>query len=64
LCTLKRVKVSGLKCIYCIDHLLPRMEKTFWEKIGFKDKKKDDQNLRDAKEKVDRVYQTLRDTMQ
>jgi hypothetical protein len=32
------------------------MEKTFWEKIGFKDKKKDDQNLKDAKEKVDRVY--------
>ena len=40
------------------------MEKTFWEKIGFKDKKKDDQNLKVAKEKVDRVYQTLRDTMQ
>lgn len=43
---------------------MPRMEKTFWEKIGFTDKKKDDQNLKEGKEKVDRVYQTLRDTMQ
>jgi len=63
LCTLKKVKVSGLIVIESVDHLLPRFEKTFWEKIGFKDKKKEDQNLRDAKDKVDRVYYTLRDTM-
>jgi hypothetical protein len=42
------VKVSDLRFIERVDHLLPRFEKTFWEKIGFKDKKKDDQNLRDA----------------
>ena len=57
------MKVSGLSVIESVDHLLPRFEKTFWEKIGFKDKKKEDQNLRDAKDKVDRVYYTLRDTM-
>jgi hypothetical protein len=57
------VKVSGLSAIESVDHLLPRFEKTFWEKIGFKDKKKEDQNFSDAKDKVDRVYYTLRDTM-
>jgi hypothetical protein len=36
------------------------MEKTFWEKLGFKDKKKEDQNLKDAKDKVDKIYRYLK----
>ena len=39
------------------------MEKTFWEKLGFKDKKKEDQNLKDAKDKTDRIYKQLKDTL-
>ncbi len=36
--------------------LKPRMEKSFWEKIGFRDKKKDEINIREAKDKTDKVY--------
>ena len=41
----------------------PRIEKTFWEKLGFKDKKKEDQNMKDAKDKTDKVYRQLKDTI-
>ena len=39
------------------------MEKTFWEKLGFKDKKKEDQNLKDAKEKTDLIYSHIKGTV-
>jgi hypothetical protein len=35
---------------------MPRMEKSFWEKLGFKDKTKENQNLKEGKDKVDIVY--------
>ena len=54
---LKKARVSHqLIVINLIGQLKPRLEKTFWEKLGFKDKKKEDQNLRDAKEKTDKMY--------
>jgi hypothetical protein len=40
------------------------MEKSFWEKIGFRDKKKDEANVKDAKDKTDKVYRILKDTIQ
>jgi uncharacterized protein YabE (DUF348 family) len=39
------------------------LEKSFWEKLGFQDKKKEDRNMRDAKEKVDVTYRALKDTV-
>jgi len=35
---------------------MPRMEKSIWEKLGFKDKTKENQNLKEGKDKVDIVY--------
>ena len=42
---------------------MPRLQKSFWEKIGFKDKKKEERNLKEAKEKVDRTYKHLKETI-
>jgi hypothetical protein len=42
---------------------MPRMEKSFWEKLGFRDKKKEDRNLKDAKEKTDKVYKELKESI-
>ena len=39
------------------------MEKSFWEKLGFRDKKKEDRNLREGKDKTDKVYKNLKDTV-
>ena len=45
------------------DQIKARLEKSFWEKLGFQDKKKEDRNLRDAKEKVDITYRALKETV-
>ena len=49
--------------ILMIGQLKPRLEKTFWEKLGFKDKKKEDQNMKDAKEKTDKMFRQLKETI-
>lgn len=40
-----------------------RLDKSWWERLGFKDKKKEERNLLEAKDKVDRVFRQLRDTV-
>jgi membrane-anchored protein YejM (alkaline phosphatase superfamily) len=39
------------------------MEKSFWEKLGFKDKQKEDRNLKEAKDKTDKIYRYLKETI-
>lgn len=39
------------------------MEKSFWEKLGFRDKKKEDRNLKEAKDKTDKIYKQLKETV-
>ena len=41
----------------------PRLRKTFWEKLGFTDRKKQDTQLQEARDKVDHVFKQLRQTM-
>ncbi|CDW83556.1 UNKNOWN [Stylonychia lemnae] len=44
------------------SQIQPRLKESFWEKIGFKNKAKEDQNLTEARDKIDKVYKKLRDT--
>lgn len=43
---------------------MPRLRETFWEKIGFKDKKKVERNLVEAKEKIDVCFKRLKFTVE
>jgi hypothetical protein len=45
------------------ENIKQRLEKSFWEKLGFQDKKKEDRNLKEAKGKVDAMYLALKDTV-
>ena len=62
----QRVKGELIKVVHAEDtdsQLRGRMEKSFWEKLGFKDKKKEDRNMREGKETVDIAFKTLRETI-
>lgn len=39
------------------------MEKSFWEKLGFSNKTKEDGHLKDAKDKTDEVFRALKATV-
>jgi uncharacterized protein YaaR (DUF327 family) len=40
-----------------------RMEKSFWEKLGFQDKKKEERHLKESKDKVDESFKSLKETL-
>lgn len=63
----QRIKEGLLRVVYTEEsenQLKGRLEKSWWEKLGFQDKKKEERNLREAKEKTDVVFKQLRETMQ
>lgn len=63
----QRIKAELIRIVHTEEsegQIQPRLEKTWWEKLGFKDKKKEDRNLKEGKEKTDAVYRQLKDTIQ
>ena len=60
--TLKSQKVSFLLYNY-LEQLTQRLEKSFWEKLGFSNKTKEDGHLKEAKEKIDDVFRSLKHTV-
>lgn len=62
----QRVKSELIRVVHAEEsdsQLKPRLEKSFWEKLGFQDKKKEDRNMKEGKETVDIVFRTLKETI-
>lgn len=46
-----------------LGQIQPRLKESFWEKIGFKNKKKEESLFKESKEKIDIVYKRLKQTV-
>eukprot|EP00347_Sterkiella_histriomuscorum_P001216 403372882 len=62
----KRIKGDLIRIVHTEEsenQIAPRLKESFWERIGFKNKEKEEQNLNEGKEKIDTIYKKLRDTV-